>query len=242
MSANNKIETIYIELDCLLDSRLGTIRRMGVEHAERVLTPGYLTREIDEFDGIDSQEFKKLYEARDVETLKHSSITALVTRLKDLTTFLSELAIARPYFNGIQIALNVHPYRFDNEELKELRQCVSVWTGGLVPVELINIPPAKLTPIYVKSNFSMLFMYDLDGWVQKQQEALNETRLPEIHLVAPALYVGEKPDEKTLKELIRTAAHPFQATTMLAIPFFGLELIDIKFFSIAQLHRKTTPA
>jgi hypothetical protein len=63
-------------------------------------------------------------------------------------------------------------------------------------------------------------------------EAFKDTRLNEVHLIAPALYFNEKPDEKTLKSLVRDAAHPFIAMTMLASPLVGLELIDIRYFSI----------
>jgi hypothetical protein len=234
MTANKKIETLMFELDALLDTRLGTIRKMGVEHAERVLTQQYLTREIDEFDGISSSAFKELYKKRDVETLKFSTITALVPQLKDLTTFLSEMAITRPYFDGVQIAVNVWPYKLSAEERKDLGDSVSAWTGGLVPVTLINIKPEALTPQLVKTQFAMMFMYDYGSWMEMHSEAFNETRhrCAEIHLVAPAMYFNEKPDEKTLKELIREAAHPFQAAMMLASPLVGLELIDVKYFSV----------
>jgi hypothetical protein len=77
-----------------------------------------------------------------------------------------------------------------------------------------------------------MFMYDYGHWMNLHSEAFKETRLSEIHLVAPALYFNEKPDEKTLKELLREAAHPFQAMMMLATPLVGLELVDIKYFSI----------
>lgn len=234
MSANKKIETILIELDCLLDTRLGTIRKMGVEHAERILNADYLVREIDEFDGIDNSAFKELYKARDVQTLQFSSITALVPRLKDLTTFLSELAFERPYFDGIDLAVNVYPYRLSKQELKDIGQCISAWTGGLVPVKLVNIKPEGLTPLVVKSQYAMMIMYDYGKWMEAHSAAFNETqqRCAEIHLVAPAMYFNEKPDEKTLKELLREAAHPWQATMMLVSPLVGLELIDAKYFSI----------
>lgn len=222
------------ELDALLDTRLGTIRKMGVEHAERVLTQQYLTRESDDFEGISRSTFKELYRQRDVETLKYSTITALVPQLKDLTTFLAEMAITRPYFDGIEIAVNLWPYKLSQQERKDLGDSVSAWTGGLVPVKLINIKPEALTPQLVNAQFAMMFMYDYGNWMDKHSEAFNETRCSEIHLVAPAMYFNEKPDEKTLKELIREAAHPFQAAMMLASPLVGLELIDVKYFSIVK--------
>jgi hypothetical protein len=233
MSANKKIETILIELDALLDTRLGTLRhRMGVEYAQQILTPDYLVREIDAFEGIDSASFKQMYAARNEETLQCSSITGLVTRLKDLTTFLSELAIVSPEFTGIAVAVNVWPYRLSQAVLRDIGKSVSVWTGGHVPVELVNIAPQDLTPNYVKSNLAMLFMYDYGSWMETQSAAFHETLIPEIHLIAPAMYFNEKPDTNELKDIVRQAAHPFQATMMLVTPMVGLELVDARWFSI----------
>jgi hypothetical protein len=109
MSTSALIETVYFELDCLLDTRFGTIRKMGEEHADRLYAPEYFSREEDKFEGIDPTLFKKMYDERDEETLQCSSITAFVPRLKDLTQFLSVNAVARPDYSGIKIAVNVFP-------------------------------------------------------------------------------------------------------------------------------------
>jgi hypothetical protein len=239
MSANKKIETILIELDALLDTRLGTLRQqMGVEYAQRILTLDYITREIDAFEGIETSVFQEMYAARNEETLKCSVVTALVTRLKDLTTFLSELAVNAPEYDGIRLAVNTYPYRLSKAVLRDIGKSVSVWTGGLIPVELVNITPQDLTPIHVKSHFAMLFMYDYGSWIETQTVAFHETLIPEIHLVAPALYFSKKPDAKELKDLVRQAAHPFQATMMFLTPMVGLELVDAKWFSIVSLPNK----
>jgi hypothetical protein len=238
MSANKKIEALLIGLDEIFDTRLGTIRRMGVEHAQRILTPEYLVREIDEFEGIDNSAFKELYRARNVETLQVSTITAIVPRLKDWASFLSELAMARPYFDGIKLVVNVWPYHLSSDVLRDIGSCVSVWTGGLTPIELVNISPQDLTPAFVKEQFAAMFMYEYGSWMELHSAAFHETRLSEIHLIAPALYFNEKPDEKTLKELIREAAHPFQAAMMLARPLVGLEIVDTKYFSVVEAPNK----
>jgi hypothetical protein len=232
MAANKKIETILVELDCLLDTRLGTLERMGEEHAARVLTPAYLAREQDVFDGIDREAYRQLYQARDVETLKHSKVTALTTRFRELTTFLTEMAIERPYFDGVQIAVNTFPYVLDAVTADAIGKAVTAWIGGNVPVELVSIRPEQLTPAVVKTHYAMLFMYEYEAWMNMHAVAFKDTRLNEVHLIAPALYFNEKPDEKTLKSLVRDAAHPFIAMTMLASPLVGLELIDIRYFSI----------
>lgn len=221
-----------IELDALLDTRFGTIRKMGADHADRLFSPEYFQREEDKFAGIDPEQFKQLYNSRDEETLKHSAVTAFVPHLRNLTRFMSEIAVARPEYDGIKIAVNVYPYRLSESVLSEIRQCVSAWCGGFVPVELINISPENLSPAFVQMNYAVMVMYDYGLWMSKHRKAFDHTRLTEVHLIAPALYFNGKPDDKSLNEMIREGVHPFQAAMMFGGELFGLELIDVKYFSV----------
>jgi hypothetical protein len=232
MSTSAIIETVYFELDALLDTRLGTIRKMGAELADKVFSPDYIQRDEDKFAGVDPEQFKQMYNDRDEETLQYSAITAFVPRLQNLTQLLSEFAVARPEYDGVKIAVNVYPYRLNESVLSEIRQAISAWCGGFVPVELINIPPEHLSPMFVKEKFAAMVMYDYGAWWKHHTKALDTIRCTEVHLIAPALYFNEKPDEKSLEEMIREAAHPFQATMMVAGQFIGLDLVDVKYFSV----------
>jgi hypothetical protein len=232
MSAKAHVETFMIELDCLLDTRLGTISKMGEQLAHEVFSPEYITREEDKWPNVDPAQFKQLYDARDEETLARSAATAFVPHLRNLTRFMSEIAVARPEYDGIKIAINVYPYRLSDAVLSEIRETVSAWCGGFVPVELINISPEALSPEVVNSRFAVMVMYDYGNWMQKHKEAFNRTRCTEVHLIAPALYFNEKPDAASLAEMIREGAHPFQAAMMFGGQVIGLELVDIRYFSV----------
>lgn len=221
-----------IELDCLLDTRLGTISEMGDDLASQVFTPEYITREEDKWPGVDSEQFKQMYATRGEGTLARSAITAFVPHLRNLTRFMSEIAVARPEYDGIKIAVNVYPYRLGELVLSEIRESVSAWCGGLVPVELINISPEALSPEVVNEKFSVMVMYDYGHWMHKHKEAFNRTRCTQVHLIAPALYFNEKPDENSLQEMVREGAHPFQAAMMIGGQVIGLELVDIRYFSV----------
>ncbi len=244
MPAKKVIESFVIEFDCLLDTRLGTIRKMGKELADRVYAPEYITREEDKFEGVDPAVFTRMYNERDEETLKHSTLTAFVPHLQNLVRFMSEIAVARAEYDGIKIAVNMYPYRLSDAVLSEVRQCVSAWTGGFVPVELINIPPEGLSPEVVNDNFAVMVMYDYANWMSKHKVAFNATRCTDVHLIAPALYFNGKPDDASLQEMIREGAHPFQAAMMFGGQLIGLELVDIEYFSAVvppEWRKKRTP-
>jgi hypothetical protein len=84
---NQEANAIYSELDALQDTRIATIAKIDQDLASRALQNGYHTRQCDEFDGVDSEHFKRLYQSRDVETLKLSAPTEihnLILRLVEI--------------------------------------------------------------------------------------------------------------------------------------------------------------
>ncbi|WP_233874975.1 hypothetical protein [Paraburkholderia adhaesiva] len=238
MKDGTNLANVLIFLDCLLDTRLGTLARMSDALARRVLSAGksgnYLEREEDAFEGVDNEEFRRLYRARDVETLKHSTITTLTTLLGDFTRTLSRIVRNRPWLHGVRILVNTWPYRLDVSTLAALRDAITLWAGGFTPVEMVDYAPDQLTPLFVKSSFDILFMYDYEEWLHMHGEAFSKTSLADVNVIVPAIYFNRRPDEKTFDELVRDGAHPFAAITMLTSGFVGLELIDVKYFSIAD--------
>jgi hypothetical protein len=234
MKDGTNVARALIALDCLLDTRLGTLARIDDALAVRALAGNYHQREEDVFDGVDTEVFRRLYRARDIETLKRSTITTLTMLLADFMRSLTQIVGTRPYLDGVCILVNTWPYRLDASTLVALQDAITRWSGGLAPVEMVRHAPTQLTPLFVKSNFDLLFMYEYEAWLDMHAEAFRRISLADINVIAPAIYFNGKPDGKTLQELVRDGAHPFAAMTMLTSGFVGLELIDVKYFSIAD--------
>ena len=233
MKEGTNLATVLIFLDCLLDTRLGTLARMSDALARRALSGHYHQREEDVFEGVDTGEFRRLYRARDVETLKRSTVTTLTTLLGDFSRTLSRIVRTRPWLDGVRILVNTWPYRLDAPTLDALQEVIALWSGEAAPVEMVDYAPGQLTPAFVKSNFDILFMYEYEEWLHMHGEAFSRTSLADVNVIVPAIYFNRRPDEKTFDELVRDGAHPFAAITMLTSGFVGLELIDVKYFSIA---------
>jgi hypothetical protein len=230
---SNKITAIYTELDVLLDTRLGTLARMNQAVAAQVLSSGdYLKRTSDRFLGVDQEEFKKLYAARDTVTLAHSSVTQAIEWLGHLVGVLADQAIERPYHDGSKIVVNIYPYQLTGEEQEQVVKAIAAWMSKQVPVELISVRTQDLTPLHCKSSYAMMMVYDYDVWLESHAKEFEQTRLPEVTLFAPALYFNQVPTVKELEKAVREAGHPMQALELLASPLIDLKLIDVRFFSI----------
>jgi hypothetical protein len=234
MASANRREPLLIQLDVLLDTRLGTIaQHWGDEVAFGVLETGYHARETDTFKGIDKDEFQARYKQRNVETLKHSRVTNAVTLLRQLVAVLTEQGLTTPFHDGPKILVNLFPYELSSDERDAIGTAVAAWIGIPTPIELVFLPPEDLTPSHCKQSYSLMMFYEYDHWLNIHTAGFKRSLLPEVTLLAPAIYfAGPVPAPEELKRIMSEAMHPLAAAEMLASPLIGLQLIDVEHFSV----------
>lgn len=227
-----RIEGIYVELDVLLDTRLGTLARISQEAAEKQLLAGHVNREHDWFaDVVDMDEYTRMYNNRDADTLPYCTITAAVPLLSELSVKLISQINTMPYYDGIRIVVNMCPYELSLEEQDEIGKAVAHYVGNHVPVELTYIKPESLTPAYCKQNFAMMLMYDYNSWMNLHQASFKD-QLQTVTLLAPMVYFKQKPTEEEIRPELDQGIQPFMAIERFAKAFIDLNLIDVKYFSI----------
>lgn len=232
MAENKKREAVYVELDCLLDTRYGTLRRLSEEATLQNLEAGYIKRDEDNFIGVAMQDFHDLYAKRDTLTLALSHPTGMLVNLFQLSVILMEQAITRPYHGGGKIVVNTYPYQLTDAEEDTIGRAIAAWMRGFAPVELISVPPHSLTPLHCKQSYAMMIVYDYPAWMNLHAKAFETTIIPEITLIGPALYFGKKPTQAELEREERESTHPMRAMELLASPLVELKLIDAKYFSV----------
>jgi hypothetical protein len=231
MSAN--IAGIYATLDVLLDTRLGTIARMSEDLAVSVLQSGYHNRFDDEFPGVDMVEFKKLYEARDVETLKMSVKTGCVNLIRDLMNGVAEQAFTRPYHQGANLVVNLYPYVLDEEEQQALAEVLRNQMNNLCSIEFVYLTQREVTPNLCKTSFAAMFVYEHDNWLDMHIDSFRTTQLAELDMFAPALF-RERPSASEMEKRMKEVGHPFKAIEKMASPLIKLQLLDSSIFSVVK--------
>lgn len=239
-------------LDCLQDTRLATVARINPSAAAAVLHEGYHTRKTDVFAHVDMELYKKLYAERDVETLKRSAPTECFMLIRELVKLLVEQneTLNSPYRDRkLSIVVNVYPYRLSPEELEAIGTTLASRLGGVIPVELVSLSPAELTPAYVRNNFAMLVMYEYDEWLSLHYSAdpatcdLKEflkTLLHDVTLFAPAIERTAALSQEELEEVKKIAGEEIfslEVVAQLASAYIGLQLIDVTLFSVIRPQR-----
>ena len=103
--------SIFIELDALLDTRIGTIANMNINLVEDILKDGYYTRIADSFKGIELDEFKFRYDNRTKSVLKDSMVTPMINMITEFANKLLANIVTSPNHYLPRVIINIHPYK-----------------------------------------------------------------------------------------------------------------------------------
>lgn len=241
MPSPTNVARLYATLDAILDTRIGTIARLGPELVQPVLDAGYHNRDSDVFAGVDRIAYCNEYQKRDVETLKRSTVTNVPIQMKQLAAAMAEQAGSTPYHDAVEIVINLFPYTetLSVEERAEIEKACKVWFEPYAQVELVSLSLEQLTPTHCKTTYSGMFVYEYAEWTEIHTEAFKSCRLPEVQLFAPALYQERVPSPQELDEMIAESGHPMQSTELVFSPVIGLTLVKPEIYSIVRLPRST---
>lgn len=227
-------QSIYVELDALLDTRLGTLHRMDPALVEQALDAGYKDRTSDRWVdlglNVDQARYDDLYRRRDVTTLKQSRPTDLAPIITEMTSALGKASIEDPRIEEITLDVNVWPYRLNAEVKDAIADAVREWVSIDCKVAVVDYDHGSLTPTFIDRRYVALILYDFDGWFQAQHDALLEKRLPTVSVIAPALYANGKPDEEVV--INGSPVDPFSATELALVEYLSLVLKDAKYYSL----------
>lgn len=235
-------EVIYLDLDTILDTRLGTLAKMGDEHAVASLNSGkYHKRMIDEFVGVDSAAFKEAYANRDEETLKLSVLTNMTFFLRRLIKDSLAAAMLQQKVEKLRFVLNIHPYKFEDEEaIKMLIACLRFHTYSTSSVSVVSIPEEELTPEYCGANFQIMIRYDWLTWMDKHKAFFEKKGIPTMTLVVPELFMNAIPTPEEVEQLEMKKHNPFVMMETLAASMFRLKHMPISLFSIHEAITSTS--
>lgn len=235
-------EDIYLALDTVLDTRLGTLAVMGSEHAVRALDSGrYHRRLIDEFDHIPKQVFRQAYNKRDLETLKQSLVTNMVFFLRRLIKDSLLEAVVQQRVERMCFTVNVWPYDFSDPGLVEmLIGCIRFHTYSTSSVRIVSIPDEELTPQFCRDNFQIMIMYDWVEWLDKHKAFFENDGMPGVTLVVPEIFKEAVPTQDDIDRLELNKHNPFRMTETICARMFRLKHMPISLFSLHEGITKDT--
>ena len=234
-SDNKEIShSIYVSLDCLLDTRLGTLSLLSKDLVSKALADGYIVRDEENFPPLKKQTFLNLYNTRNKEVLKESPITPCVTLVTDMAMEIMRRTIDTPVATGVKIVINTHPYKLNDKEALDLLTSFADLTKKYISLKLVSLDNQTLTPSYCQRNFSAMIMYNYDEWleVQATTHKFKNNLAKSLIVYAPRIFFNRKPTFEEKRKMDREKIDPFKVIEEIASFVIDLKLLDIGMFSV----------
>lgn len=231
---------ILIDLDSILDTRLGTISRINPEAAKYIVqSQNYWYRDFDDWakltnNLITNEQFIKAYGERGGENTADTINSSIVS---GIMIFISKLiAIDESHrldglgdpLSEIALEINVWPYELDLDTKDELVDCIRQW-GGLseTQITITNTPLDQLTCSLLNDKYACAIMYDVNRWCKTHMYELANVCMSDFNMIGPKLFEID-PKDLTVEE----KQEKFAAFRILRLANMDFEFIDAEYFSM----------
>lgn len=231
------IKGIYVDLDSIFDTRLGTLAEINPELIKVVFDEKYLFRKSDDFSVIKKETFKSLYDLRNFDTLKLSPYTAVFEVINNIIKKLLEMAVGTPEISGAKLYVNLYPFVVPPEFAGDLLELMVERTGKLIEIEIIDVPPKELTFSYCNRFFDFLIIYDYNAFLETNilNGQHSKNNMSDRTLISPELYYKnfsiDELNSMSKKSKTLRGKTPSEILKMVSSPAIILELVEPVFFS-----------
>lgn len=221
---------ILVDIDCLLDTRLGFVRTKYPDHLKHLDYDIYRNRLSEVWAkaiGIDNWDAE--YASRDVMALVNSRPTTFVSVLHDIIeNELIAMKLGQPT-EAPTLSINYAPYgQLTQPERREFQR-VFADLFPAIKVEMVNRPVHTLDPVTLARNWECWFMYDWFGWVNANMSKLTN-RIPRFVINRPALFTSEMTKE-VAEALRESPSNPFDECKKALAEFITIDTLDVSVFS-----------
>lgn len=236
------VDNIYLDLETILDLRMGTLAQMDSDKAIQILDSGlYHKRFTDIFPGVNTERYKAAYAKRDIETLKHSVLTNMVFFLRRLIKDSLMSAVLQEKVEKMCFTVNVYPFDFEDPGLVEmLIGCIRFHTYSAATVEIVSYSNEELTPSFCNQSYQIMIRYDWMSWLNCHKEFFETKGIPQLTIVAPEMFSAAAPTKEEINNLGLKKINPFEETVRALAPLFRLKHMPVSLFSIHEAITKKT--
>lgn len=229
------MKNFYVDINSIIDARWGVISRLAPDHLPVIAGNDYHHRKGDFFSGVDPVKFRELYEANEIETLAHGTMTNvfhfMYPQILDLMKeFVATEADAR---ERPVLDVNVFPYDYSDEDMAFLRSVVYAQMRGIIGVRVMKKDIKELTPAHCAEAYFMMVSYDYDRYINAHSHELIRNPQPQLVFIAPMVYFNTNPEEneETIDQLNQGINSLALLETALA-PRLCLKFVNVEIFSV----------
>lgn len=240
-----------IELDALLDTRLGTVRSLYSTVADELaLNKEYRIRKSDDLHlidpRIDQAAYSFAYTKRNMDVIDNSKVTLIKVYVNQLIRKLQFLLDSNnPLLVDVRIIVNHYPYEFSEEEAKLITVGITAALGLSSQIHLVSHKPSEITLDFLKEKAVFTYLlYDFHTWstaALPDEELRGVTsfdqagisRAENLTIIAPRIAPSQSKVDKIEKLAAETGVGGM-IDNLLMLPFnllFDFEVLQPVFFT-----------
>lgn len=239
---------ILIDLDALIDTRLGLVRKLYPDVADDLKkNKAYRMRKDDQLHRIDPRidpvDYTFEYAKRDIELLDTSFSSLMIGYMHKLIEKLQFVINGNnPMIQDAKIVINTYPYNLEDEQAKLIALATSTAIGLSSVVDTAYLPHKDVTLDFLEQNqFMAYILYDFNAWTTASLPDVAGTdlngmglrRYENITIFAAKLALDSVEEEETRKGFADYGMADMY-DEMILIPWnllFELEFLDPIFFT-----------
>lgn len=235
------LKRIMVDLDTLLDTRLGIINMLNPEAASLMTKRNaYWDRENDFWevltDGLVTREaFAEAWATRGDNTPEIINGSVMTNIHPFIMRLIGEDLLLRANQMGDELdqlclTINTWPYVLGPDGTEDMRDIAEYMFGASTPVEIVWVPIEKITPGFLDKDYAAVISYNFIEWIKMHFEDLARSRMNCFNYIGPRIY--EHDVSKLTADEKKTIIDLFRLEKLIHMDF---EFIDARYFSMVQL-------
>lgn len=210
MSANNNDEEIlgiYVDLDSLFDLRFALLSVLDPTLVIEEFLSNYLTRKKDSFGYLTLDIFKRFYMRRNVDLLKISRMTPIISFVKEYIETIKMTTAIEGGDDRVNVFVNTYPYDLSDIELETIRK--SLFPYFVNAENILVMKKENISPKWISLNCTTVIMYDGNDWINENianKSLIRHQLLDTIFITPEIMNVREdlsKDDFGTIRDLTK---------------------------------------
>ncbi len=137
-ASHTPVTTMLVELDSILDTRLGVLLDIAPEKVPPLLADAYHGRLWDVFPGVDLLTYQRRYTGRDASILKNTWSTPMADLMADFVMKTLQQTLRTPFHKVPKIEINAYPYQLSDADATTIISAVVAKTNQQCDVSLVS--------------------------------------------------------------------------------------------------------
>lgn len=239
MEACSSSVKILVDLDVLLDTRLGAVSRLAPEVAVRLVDNNWINRDNDIWQRKTPEftydQYREIYFRREIETLMMSRPTDINKLLFDIAQDMIVLGDTPDKLKSFELVINLDRYPLSQDETTELENLIFEIMPFVDKVRFIRTCIKRLTVNAIKQLGATYYIcYDLYTWLRANNREIVSTSHLWLTVLAPAVREHEFDDFEDAAEIreMSKGISPFTAFEFMLSVNINLRFCETKYFSL----------